>query len=381
MSQKNNLTLHFALSGNRNSLGAIRLVLAISVVFSHAFYLGGWGADPLVEVFLGQDSIGGVAVIGFFAISGYLITRSGMNSDGLQFIWRRFLRIFPAYWVVLLFTAFLVGPTVWYFMGKENLEYWQSPVNGPVSYLISNWDLTQRQWGINEIYGETPWGAVFNGSLWTLAYEWAAYLVVFGFVLFGVLKRAKFLVPLLTAFFFLMEVAQRIAPGSPAQLHSYFSDHYRVRFTLVFLIGACLAVYAEKVIVDAKLGLLSAAVVVLTLMSGGWSLFGYPAMAYFLMWMAVILPNVFQKVGEKNDYSYGTYIYGFLTQQTTAFLGWHNYGYLPWTLICVAITLGLAWLSWHLVERRALVLKDYGPGRGVSYWSNTIRQRIKKQYP
>jgi peptidoglycan/LPS O-acetylase OafA/YrhL len=381
MPQKIDLNLHFALSGNRNSLGAIRLVLAISVIFSHAFYLGGWGADPLAEVFLGQDSIGGVAVIGFFAISGYLITRSGMNSDALQFIWRRFLRIFPAYWVVLLFTAFLVGPTVWHLTGKENLEYWQSPVNGPVSYLIQNWDLTQRQWGINEIYGETPWGAVFNGSLWTLAYEWAAYFLVFSFVLFGALKRAKFLVPLLTSFFFLMEVAQRIAPGSPAQLHTYFSDHYRVRFTLVFLIGACLAVYAEKVIVDAKLGVLSAAVVVMTLTSGGWSLFGYPAMAYFLMWLAVILPKVFQKVGEKNDYSYGTYIYGFLTQQTTAFLGWHNYGYLPWTLSCVAITLGLAWLSWHLVERRALALKDFGPGRGVSYWIKTIRQRIKKQHP
>ena len=59
---------------------------------------------------MGQASLGSLAVGGFFAISGYLIAKSGMSSDVVQFMWRRILRIFPAYWLVLLVTAFLIGP-------------------------------------------------------------------------------------------------------------------------------------------------------------------------------------------------------------------------------------------------------------------------------
>ena len=74
-------SLSDALAGHRNSLGVIRLVLASAVIFSHAFPLGGWSTDdPMKTLTKGQESIGGFAVLGFFAISGYLIAKSGMKA-------------------------------------------------------------------------------------------------------------------------------------------------------------------------------------------------------------------------------------------------------------------------------------------------------------
>jgi peptidoglycan/LPS O-acetylase OafA/YrhL len=84
-----------------------------------------------------------------------------------------------------------------------------------------------------------------------------------------------------------------------------------------------------------------------------------------------------QWIGAKNDYSYGMYLYGFLIQQLTAYLGWYQWGYWPWTLACVVLTAGCAWLSWHGIEKRALALKDRGPGRGVAYWLEQIRGRLR----
>ena len=113
------LMLGDALRGHNNSLGFIRLVLASLVIVDHAFPLGGFGVEPVAGWTIGQTSLGGIAVAGFFAISGYLITKSGLAADILQFLWRRFLRIFPAYWAVLLVTALVIAPIVWWADGHN----------------------------------------------------------------------------------------------------------------------------------------------------------------------------------------------------------------------------------------------------------------------
>lgn len=378
-------TLTEGLAGSRNSLGVIRLVLASAVIFSHAFYLGGWGHDPFVALVRGQESIGGMAVLGFFAISGYLITKSGAGADALQFIWRRALRIFPAYWTVLIVAAFGVGPLVWLSMGKSISSYLSFTPGGPYDYIVRNIDLTIRQYGVYDIFGATtPYGAtagpVFNGSLWTLSYEWGAYLIVFAFVIFGALKRARILVPIVTAFYFIVEVAHQIVPLSGAQIFPYFGDHYRVSLPLIFLYGACLAIYSRKVVLDWRLALMAALVVVGTLRFGGLSVLGYPALAYFVMWLAAALPSRLHWIGAKNDYSYGMYVYGFLVQQVTAYLGWYHWGYWLWTLACLALTAGCAWLSWHGVEKWAFSLKSRGPGRGLEFWWSKMTSRFRRRH-
>jgi hypothetical protein len=124
------------LRGHANSLGVLRLVFASAVIFSHAFYLIGAEHDPLLGLVRGQESIGGIAVLGFFAISGYLIVKSGMSTDALQFIWRRALRIFPAFWTVLVVSALVVGPVAWVIMGRQLSEYFTFAPGGPASYIL-----------------------------------------------------------------------------------------------------------------------------------------------------------------------------------------------------------------------------------------------------
>lgn len=377
-------SLGAALNGHRNSLGVLRLVLATLVIFSHAFPLGGWGSDPGLGWSKGQESIGGFAVVGFFAISGYLIAKSGANADIVQFMWRRALRIFPAFWLVLLVGAGIVGPTVWTLEGNKFRGYLSFNADGPVSYVLSNWDLAMRQYGIYDIFtGTTPYGelvgsSVFNGSLWTLTYEWGCYMIIAVLVLFGVLRRARFLVLVITAFYYVAAVANIIVPGGAGTIFPDFNDRYRVSLALIFLLGSCLALYSKEILLDDRLGVFSAFVVCATLLNGGWILLGYPALAYFLLWFAARLPAWLQWIGAKNDYSYGMYVYGFLVQQFTAYLGWYQWGYVPWVAATIVVSAGCAWLSWHLVEKRALALKDWGPGRGIRHWYSTALSGVDR---
>ena len=265
------------LAGHKNSFGLIRLVLASSVILSHAFPLGGWGDDPFLRWSGGQENLGGMAVLGFFAISGYLITKSGMNADAIQFIWRRALRILPAFYLVLIVGTFIVGPVAWVLEGNSISTYLSTAPGGPITYITANADLTMRQYGVYDIFvAETPYGAtggsVFNGALWTLTYEWGAYLIIWVLVVFGVLSRAKVLVPILTAFYFVLEVASTIVPGSAGSILPYFGDNYRVSLPLIFLYGACIAIYSRSIRLDARLAALSAVVVVFSLWQGGLSI-------------------------------------------------------------------------------------------------------------
>ena len=50
-----------------------------------------------------------MAIDGFFALSGFLIFGSYLNSPGTgRFVWRRCLRILPGFWVCLLVMTFLL---------------------------------------------------------------------------------------------------------------------------------------------------------------------------------------------------------------------------------------------------------------------------------
>lgn len=358
------------LGGTHNSLGLIRLVLALIVIVDHAFPLGGFRDNPIVAATQGQASLGTLAVGGFFGISGYLIAKSGSSSDVLQFMWRRILRIFPAYWVVLGVTAFVVGPALWVAEGRGLADYFSLGEGGPFYYITSNWTLSIGTYGIHHLLAETPYGlsvdgSVFNGSLWTLVYEWNCYLIIAVLVAFGVLKNARMLVPIMGGFFLLLQVVNGASPNAVGAVLPQLADPAMINFGLTFLIGSAIAIYSKQVPYDDRLGALAGATVLITLRYGGFSTVGTVAGVYFVLYLGARLPKRLRWIGAKNDYSYGVYIYGFLVQQVVAYVGLNRLGYVPYVLICLALAFVCAWLSWHLVEKRALQLKDWGPGKGL----------------
>lgn len=372
------ISLAEALGGHQNSLGLIRLVLASLVIFHHAYPLGGFGGDPGLIHTQGQASLGSISVAGFFAISGYLIMKSGMSADVVQYFWRRALRIFPAYWVILLFTAFIVAPIIWVIGGREFSDFFSLAPNGPFNYVQANWQLGIGTYGIYDIFQtSTPYGqevgySVFNGSIWTLMYEWHCYVLVGAGVAFGVMYRAKIIVPIFTAFLLLIQIVNLSNPGGLSAIAPYLADVHTIGLTFTFMLGATLAIYSHKIAYGNGLGIFSGVVLLLTLRYGGFLTLGTIAGAYFVMYLAARLPRQLHWIGAKNDYSYGVYIYGFLVQQVMAHLGWHKLGYLPYALLALVVTFGLAWLSWHGIEKRAMALKDWGPGRGVQFWLSWV---------
>lgn len=377
------VSLGEALNGHRNSLGILRLILASLVIVDHAFPLGGFGEDPFWRYTNGQTSLGGLAVGGFFAVSGYLIVKSGVATDIVQFLWRRAIRIFPAFWGVLVFAAFVVGPAVWWGTGRDLGQYFTFGPGGPVSYLTSNWTLTIGSYGIQDIFVDTPYGqtvqaSVFNGSLWTLAYEWGCYLMIAVLAVSAVLARARVLVPVLTGALLLAHIASVLAPERVGAVVPLLADPQVIFLGSAFLVGATLGIYAERIPYDDRLGILSAVVLVVTMFTGGFAVLGIPAGGYLVLYLAARLPRSFQWIGAKNDYSYGVYVYGFLVQQCLAQVEAYRWGYVLFTLAAFPVTFALAWLSWHLIEKRALALKSWGPGRGIAYWRSWWASRSRR---
>src|SRR5689334_934466 len=90
-------------SSRTNCIGFFRWFFAFAVIFSHAGPVAGlYGQKDLGTQISDEQSLGGVAVAGFFFFSGYLITRSRERSSTVRFFWHRVLRIFPAFWLALL---------------------------------------------------------------------------------------------------------------------------------------------------------------------------------------------------------------------------------------------------------------------------------------
>ncbi|MBC3843842.1 acyltransferase family protein [Streptacidiphilus sp. 4-A2] len=106
-------TLDRVLSGRANSFGFLRLMLALSVVYPRYPLSTVTGEDPLWRFSGEQTDIGKLAVIGFFVLSGFMITASGRRLTTGRYAWHRALRIFPGLWVTVLVTALVVAPLLY----------------------------------------------------------------------------------------------------------------------------------------------------------------------------------------------------------------------------------------------------------------------------
>lgn len=117
-----------------NNFNLIRMVAASAVLISHAYPLarGPQATEPLADTI--GISLGTLAVISFFAISGYFISQSLDRSRSiLDFIVARVLRIYPALTAVVMLAALALGPiatklNTWaYFTHADT--YWYIPRN------------------------------------------------------------------------------------------------------------------------------------------------------------------------------------------------------------------------------------------------------------
>ncbi|MGW4460701.1 acyltransferase family protein [Micromonospora sp. NPDC004704] len=362
-----------AYTGRANSFGFLRLGFAFAVVLAHAAVLG---YDRALTT---RVDIPGLAVAGFFGVSGFLITRSARRTSLPRFLWHRALRIWPGLWVCLLFVAFVVAPTFYYLRHGTLDGLWRHRV-GVINYLQQNWWGGLRQGGIVDVFRfDTPYGighkrSLPNGSLWTLAYEIFCYLLVAGLAVLAVLRRARWLVLLFAVFVFGVLVYnhyQQLRFGHPPVFSSGefgplpllgpLGKQWFLWYGFMFLAGGVAELYSDRLPINDLLGVAALAVI-------GWFAFrgelfgpGLLAYEYVILWLAVRLPKALHRVGQTNDYSYGVYIYSFVVEQVLAKYGVQKIGLAGYFVASALVSLVIAAFSWHLVEKQALRLKDWNP--------------------
>lgn len=318
------------LSDRDNALTVVRVVLAAVVVVAHSPSVSGLGHHPEI----GGVGLGSWAVFGFFGISGYVVAQSRFRHRTSEFFAHRALRILPAFWVVNVLTAAVAAPLAALIAGTSF-----DPASA-VGYVVRNAGIVMNQWEIGGTLGTAPFTQVWNGSLWTLASEVSCYVVV-GIVFAAAGARAHLTAVSFVGVVLLASLA--FVGASFAILGTFFaagvfvfSLRDRLRISPVLLAAAALLVVASVVL--HHVALLA------------------PLPLGYLVLSAAALPA--PAVARRGDVSYGLYIYAFPVQQLLAVSGVPRQGLAVYTVLSLAVTVPLAWLSWRVVEAPALRLRQ-----------------------
>lgn len=338
-------------AGGKNSLDLLRLLAATFVLYSHQYALLGQ-PEPS---FFGWTSFGGAGVTIFFFLSGLLVWSSWERDPDLtRFFVRRSLRIFPALWVVVFCSVFLLGPAFStlgltdYFAASETWRY------------LGNALLLVRH-TLPGVFADNPFPMAVNGSLWTLPVEFLCYISV---AVLGYVKGASRNWLIATSFL----LAVMLASFAPLVAGGRFVPHFEMvaMFWAGVFYGYCRRQpWREGTGRKLSWGLAVVALLVFSLAGPR----GPERMAMLVSAAALVHLALKVSIGAKltdplGDLSYGVYIFAFPVQQMLVHWGkgqgWSLGAFFSLSLL---MTAGLAFASWHLVEKQALRFK---PGARAS---------------
>ena len=339
-------------SHKRNNFDFLRILAASAVIYNHTYDLFDF---PTVEPFFSfshhQLKLSEVGIMIFFSISGYLVYGSAERSVSLwNFAWKRMLRIYPGLiFVVIVSSIFLA-----FLSSQELMTYFSSPITYTylrnVSGLWTQYDLP----GVFENHKQP----IVNGSLWTIPYELTMYAVL-GVLFFTIRRR---IAAVLWVCFLVLLLLQQIflTADNFTFPFIYLSAHYFIVFGYCFFCGAAMNGWKHRLSSFPRMGLIA-------LIVFGLSIF---LCTYHIVFLILLLPPVTVIIGDSDspaftarfgrygDFSYGLYLFGFPVQQIV-YTAIGNRFSIPVTFfICLLCTLPIAMLSWFLVEKRFLKLKQ-----------------------
>lgn len=342
-------SLSKTISSHQNNYNSIRFFLAASVIYFHSFALTkatGYIDYLSVRLHGAGLSVGGLAVDCFFFLSGLFVAQSFYRDKSpINFVIRRFCRIWPGLFVCVAVTAILAcilskGFSAWYFLTMPDFYY----------YVMRN-SVLSLVWEIPGVFPNRPYSAI-NGSIHTLPTEVKMYFLLLCAGLIQLLwrKLAFFFSGLfiLLASFIFYEFFQRhlnMPNDGQAPMAMFFAgvmafslaDHIKIH---LWPVAACLgmAMIAPPPW-NTTFALATSALVMIVVgqMRHGWR--------------------------PKADVSYGVYIYGWPCQQfILTFFPSLN----PYLLFVSALLLayGFAFLSWRIIEKPAIA---FGHGLAATW--------------
>ncbi len=372
-----------------NIFNLLRLCLAIMVIFSHSYpTLRGISVlDPTAHLLRDQKDLpfyhaidaGLLAVYGFFAISGYLVTMSWQNSRGLRdYLKKRVLRICPGFAAAYLISVLVAGRL----MALYPEQYFHEVLAGKKELLLQL------------VLLKLPWtpplqnDAVINGSLWTISFEFWCYLVVAALGTAAFLSRrilprvvVQAAPALLFAFTYVVYCAHCAGHllGTlglmDGHLRSLESSRWVERIVFIspgnavswsrqfvyFAAGMCLYLYRDtllnrRALVYVSVAVLAASVALVPALAYTLPIFG----AYALIALCLVPSRTLAQVGRKADLSYGLYLYAFPVQQVLVLYFGRHLTPVTLFLVALALTAVFATASWFGVEKPFLSLKPKG---------------------
>ncbi|ETB24464.1 acyltransferase family protein [Mycobacterium avium] len=329
----------------RNALNALRLVLAAEVMLFHSWPITGhMPPKSILQLFFS------VGVDGFFAISGFLITRSWLSDPRLRdYLTARGLRILPGFYICLIVTAFVFAPLSVVIQGGSPAKLLGSAA--PLEYVLKNSAIVYLQPSIDGTLHGVPGGNAWNGSMWSLIWELLCYLVVAAIGVVGLGNR-RWISPLILV---LATLGALVVP--PLTFPGVWTiPQLAVRSAIMFSAGAVM--YQWRDVIPARWSLVAVALAIVAAAGflPDYRVVGALPLAYAVIVTGSLLKS--ERLVLRTDLSYGVYIYAFPTQQLLAVCGLATRLHPAlFFLASVAATLPLAAASWFLIEKPSMALK------------------------
>lgn len=336
-----------------NNFDAIRLAMALLVVWSHSFALGssnGESGEPISVITNGHYNAGNIGVMVFFAISGFLICESYLRSGNtLRFLIKRVRRIYPGYIVATSIGAFVVIPlfsTVYEICTAEVMK------TLGLNLLLRGYAPPSNVFAEN-------YSQALNGSLWSIPFEFWCYLGILALGIVGLLTRPRFIVSI-TVLAVISRATLDMMDKKPGLglIGDIFGWPYEWLLVLpCFLIGTVF--YLLK-------GRLPRSRLTLTVLIFGFLIACYVptepkwqkilaeatfpiAMGYSVFYFAFSNAFRLRNVASNGDFSYGTYLYAFPIQQML--LSKFSLPFPIFVMLSLSLSLGAGVLSWNIVEK------------------------------
>jgi peptidoglycan/LPS O-acetylase OafA/YrhL len=354
---------------HNNNFDLIRLFAALQVLQFHGAGVISLPGTPDWLTFLLRQ-FPGVTV--FFIVSGFLVTWSYLYGTGglAAYFARRALRIYPALWVnvCLILVLLMVSGSLSATLSPQKFLAWIAITFAVGSDIYGNY-LTGSLVQPDGFYKFFP-----SGVLWTIPVELGFY-VLLPVILLRKLRSPKlawlsiagWIALSLTVLTSYVHLSKTAPAGAITKLLSInpLTDLW------IFLLGALVAVYWNKLRPALEGRFLFWFAIYLAIAIVEYWVFGVsdlnmhtatPLMPVKLVLLAgAVISFAFTwrnlaSVLRGTDLSYGIYLYHMQIILTLAAFGIQGQGYL-W-LVVLGGTIGLAALSWFLIERPALRLKS-----------------------
>lgn len=339
----------------KNSFDAIRLFAAFCVFYSHQ--LGMTGHADIVSV-AGQISLSSLGLYIFFGLSGYLVYKSlERNSDLGRYARARALRIYPGFIANTLFVVglgcLLTTEPLWSFLSDPQT----------LRYLKNNLPIvtTPTQFELPGVFQAATWNSV-NGSIWTIKYELICYAALYPvFILRRVRPAARLLLEALLVALVLHHWYH--ISRFPLPTGTFFFGEYNVfnlsRFLMTFFAGALYA--SREPLTPSARATLFAIPAVTAVFSPNAELTKISIILLLTLLAIeigktrVLFSGYYHKIG---DLSYGSFLYAYPLQSYFVTYYYDGENFAVVTAASVTAVVLVASLSWRLVEKPCLRLKD-----------------------